>query len=116
MAYGLAMSILSVILAWITLNPVATSMIALGIFFYVMVYTVWLKRYNAANIVIGGFAGSAASMAGWAAATGSINLARFSSWMVGVYVDSVSFLVSSDKSTRGICERSDPDAACSNWK
>lgn len=61
LAYGLGMSILSVILAWFTLNPIATSMIAIGIFFYVVVYTVWLKRDNAANIVIGGFAGSAVS-------------------------------------------------------
>ena len=89
MVYGLVMSILSVILAWITLNPVATSMIALGIFFYVMVYTVWLKRYNAANIVIGGFAGSAASMAGWAAATGSINLLGFLvGWLVFMWTPS----------------------------
>jgi protoheme IX farnesyltransferase len=89
MAYGLGMSILSVILAWITLNPVATSMIALGIFFYVMVYTVWLKRHNAANIVIGGFAGSAASMAGWAAATGSINLLGFLvGWLVFMWTPS----------------------------
>jgi len=83
LAYGLGMSILSVILAWFTLNPVTASMIAIGIFFYVMVYTVWLKRDNAANIVIGGFAGSAASMAGWAAATGSINLLGF---LVGLLV------------------------------
>ena len=89
MVYGLVMSILSVILAWITLNPVATSMIALGIFFYVMVYTVWLKRYNAANIVIGGFAGSAAAMAGWAAATGSINLLGFLvGWLVFMWTPS----------------------------
>jgi heme o synthase len=83
LAYGLGMSILSVILAWFTLNPVTASMIAIGIFFYVMVYTIWLKRDNAANIVIGGFAGSAASMAGWAAATGSINLLGF---LVGLLV------------------------------
>jgi heme o synthase len=89
MVYGLVMSILSVILAWITLNPVATSMIALGIFFYVMVYTVWLKRHNATNIVIGGFAGSAASMAGWAAATGSINLLGFLvGWLVFMWTPS----------------------------
>ena len=89
LVYGLVMSILSVILAWITLNPVATSMIALGIFFYVMVYTVWLKRYNAANIVIGGFAGSAASMAGWAVATGSINLLGFLvGWLVFMWTPS----------------------------
>jgi heme o synthase len=83
LAYGLGMCILSVILAWFTLNPVATSMIAVGIFFYVVIYTVWLKRGNAANIVIGGFAGSAASMAGWAAATGTINLLGF---LVGLLV------------------------------
>jgi protoheme IX farnesyltransferase len=83
LAYGLGLCILSVILAWFTLNPVAASMIAVGIFFYVVIYTVWLKRDNAANIVIGGFAGSAASMAGWAAATGTINLLGF---LVGLLV------------------------------
>jgi protoheme IX farnesyltransferase len=89
MAYGLGLSVLSVILAWFTLNYVATCMIALGIFFYVMVYTVWLKRYNAANIVIGGFAGSAAAMAGWAAATGSINLVGFLvGWLVFMWTPS----------------------------
>ena len=89
MAYGLGLSVLSVILAWFTLNPVATCMIALGIFFYVMVYTVWLKRHNAANIVIGGFAGSAASMAGWAVATGSINLLGFLvGWLVFMWTPS----------------------------
>jgi len=89
LAYGLGTSILSVILAWFTLNPVATSLIAVGIFFYVIVYTVWLKRYNAANIVIGGFAGSAAAMAGWAAATGSINLLGFLvGWLVFMWTPS----------------------------
>lgn len=77
LAYGLAVSAASVIIALLTLNPVATGMIALGIFFYVIIYTAWLKRSNASNIVIGGFAGSAASMAGWAAATGSIDLLGF---------------------------------------
>jgi protoheme IX farnesyltransferase len=83
LVYGLGLSILSVVIAWFTLNPVATGMIALGIFFYVIVYTVWLKRNNALNIVIGGFAGSAASMAGWATATGSIDLLGFLvGWLV----------------------------------
>lgn len=81
--YGLALSIISVLIAWFTLNPVATGMIALGIFFYVIIYTAWLKRSNASNIVIGGFAGSAASMAGWASATGSIDLLGFLiGWLV----------------------------------
>jgi heme o synthase len=75
--YGIITSILSIIISYFTLNPVTTGMIALGIFFYVIIYTMWLKRNNASNIVIGGFAGSAASMAGWAASTGSINLLGF---------------------------------------
>ena len=49
----------------------------MGIFFYVIIYTAWLKRRNSSNIVIGGFAGSAASMAGWAGATGSIDILGF---------------------------------------
>lgn len=77
LVYGLAVSCASVIYAYFALNPVATFFIALGIFFYVIVYTVWLKRLNTSNIVIGGFAGSAASMAGWAAATGSMDILGF---------------------------------------
>jgi heme o synthase len=77
LAYGIALCAISIIMASLTLNAVATSMIVLGIFFYVIIYTRWLKRSNASNIIIGGFAGSAASMAGWAAATGSVNLLGF---------------------------------------
>ena len=75
--YGLSVSIVSVVYAAFTLGPVCTFFIALGIFFYVIIYTVWLKRRNPSNIVIGGFAGSAASMAGWAGATGSIDILGF---------------------------------------
>lgn len=82
-AYGIALCMLSIVIAYFTLNPVATAMIALGIFFYVIIYTAWLKRNNPSNIVIGGFAGSAASMAGWATATGSIDLLGFLvGWLV----------------------------------
>lgn len=81
--YGLLLSAVSVFLAVLTLNLVTASMIALGIFIYVVVYTIWLKRNNPSNIVIGGFAGSAASMAGWSAATGSVDLLGF---LVGLLV------------------------------
>lgn len=70
--YGLAVSVVSVIYAYFTLNWISTFFIGLGIFFYVIIYTVWLKRANSSNIVIGGFAGSAAAMAGWTAATGFV--------------------------------------------
>lgn len=69
LVYGLAVSIASVVYAYFALNWVSTFFIGLGIFFYVIIYTAWLKRKNSSNIVIGGFAGSAASMAGWTAAT-----------------------------------------------
>jgi protoheme IX farnesyltransferase len=81
--YGLLLCLASVSLAVLTLNMVTASMIALGIFIYVVVYTIWLKRNNPSNIVIGGFAGSAASMAGWSAATGTIDLLGF---LVGLLV------------------------------
>ena len=81
--YGLLLCLASVSLAALTLNMVTASMIALGIFIYVVVYTIWLKRNNPSNIVIGGFAGSAASMAGWSAATGTIDLLGF---LVGLLV------------------------------
>ena len=77
LVYGLGISAISVIYAALTLNYLCTFFIALGIFFYVIIYTVWLKRLNSSNIVIGGFAGSAASMAGWSAATGSIDILGF---------------------------------------
>ena len=81
--FGLLLCVVSVSIAVLTLNLVSAAMIALGIFIYVVVYTIWLKRNNASNIVIGGFAGSAASMAGWSAATGSIDLLGF---LVGLLV------------------------------
>lgn len=75
--YGLVVSCISVIYGFFTLNPVSAFFIALGIFSYVIIYTVWLKRLNTSNIVIGGIAGSAAAWAGWSAATGSMDLLGF---------------------------------------
>ena len=75
--YGLAVSCISVIYGYFALNPVSAFFIAVGIFSYVIIYTVWLKRLNTSNIVIGGIAGSAAAWAGWAAATGSMDLLGF---------------------------------------
>ena len=77
LVYGLTVSIVSVVYGTLALNYVAAFFIALGIFFYVIIYTAWLKRLNSSNIVIGGFAGSAAAMAGWSAATGSMDILGF---------------------------------------
>ena len=75
--YGIGLSSFSVVYAAITLNILSAFFVGLGIFFYVIIYTVWLKRRNASNIVIGGFAGSCAAMAGWAGATGSMDVLGF---------------------------------------
>ena len=75
--YGLAVRVISVVYGALALNYVSAFFIALGIFFYVIIYTAWLKRLNSSNIVIGGFAGSAAAMAGWSAATGSMDILGF---------------------------------------
>lgn len=75
--YGLVVSCISVIYGYFALNAVSAFFIALGIFSYVIIYTVWLKRIHTSNIVIGGIAGSAAAWAGWSAATGSMDLLGF---------------------------------------
>ena len=75
--YGLAVSCISVIYGFFALNILSAFFIAVGIFSYVVIYTVWLKRRYTSNIVIGGIAGSAAAWAGWAAATGSMDLLGF---------------------------------------
>ena len=75
--YGISVSCISVIYGFFALNAISAFFIALGIFSYVIIYTVWLKRRNTSNIVIGGIAGSAAAWAGWAAATGSMDLLGF---------------------------------------
>jgi len=75
--YGFVVSCVSVIYGYFALNAVSAFFIAVGIFSYVIIYTVWLKRRNSSNIVIGGIAGSAAAWAGWSAATGSMDLLGF---------------------------------------
>ena len=77
LVYGLSVSCISVIYGYFALNAASAFFIALGIFSYVIIYTVWLKRLNTSNIVIGGIAGSAAAWAGWSAATGSMDVLGF---------------------------------------
>ncbi len=57
---------------WLATNLLAAGLLAFTIFFYVVVYTMWLKRLTPQNIVIGGAAGAFPPMIGWAAATGSL--------------------------------------------
>jgi heme o synthase len=69
--FGMIMSVLSVTLMALAATPLAAALLAFSIFFYAVVYTMWLKRSTAQNIVIGGAAGAFPPVIGWAAATGN---------------------------------------------
>ena len=74
-AFGSVLSAGSVLMLGITVNWVAAGFLAFTIFFYIAIYTMWLKRLTPQNIVIGGAAGAFPPMVGWTAVTGSIDLA-----------------------------------------
>lgn len=73
LAFGLTLSFFSVMTLGILVNWLAGGLLAFTIFFYVVIYTMWLKRWTAQNIVIGGAAGALPPVVAWAAATGSLS-------------------------------------------
>ena len=70
--FGVGLSVFSVILMDLAANHLAALLLAASILFYVLVYTVWLKRRTAQNIVIGGAAGAFPPVIGWVSATGEL--------------------------------------------
>jgi protoheme IX farnesyltransferase len=74
LAYGVTLSVASVLVMGLALNICAATILAVSIAFYVVVYTVWLKRRTPQNIVIGGAAGAFPPLIGWAAVTGSLDI------------------------------------------
>jgi protoheme IX farnesyltransferase len=77
LAFGLAMSLLSVCTLGLAVNWFAAAFLAFTIFFYAVVYTMLLKRWTPQNIVIGGAAGAFPPMIGWACVTGSVSMESF---------------------------------------
>jgi protoheme IX farnesyltransferase len=75
LSFGVILSVLSVMTMGIALNWTAAFLLAFANLFYVLVYTMWLKRRTPQNIVIGGAAGAFPPMIGWAAMTGEVGLA-----------------------------------------
>jgi len=71
--FGVGLAVFSVVLMDLAANHLAAAILAVSILFYVLVYTVWLKRRTAQNIVIGGAAGAFPPLIGWAAATGDVS-------------------------------------------
>jgi protoheme IX farnesyltransferase len=74
LAFGLTLGSFAVVVLGLLVNWVAAVLLAFTIFFYVVIYTIWLKRSTPQNIVIGGAAGAFPPMIGWAAVTGSLSL------------------------------------------
>ncbi|MBW8814980.1 MAG: protoheme IX farnesyltransferase [Caulobacterales bacterium] len=79
LALGIVLSLFSVMLMGMAVNWFAAGLLAFTIGFYAVVYTMWLKRWTAQNIVIGGLAGALPPVIGWAAATGT---APLNAWLL----------------------------------
>jgi heme o synthase len=74
LAFGLTLAGFAIVVLGLLVNALSAALLAFTIFFYVVVYTVWLKRWTSQNIVIGGAAGAFPPMIGWAAVTGSLSV------------------------------------------
>ena len=72
--FGVGLGVFSVVLMYLAANVLATALLAASILFYVLIYTVGLKRRTPQNIVIGGAAGAFPPLIGWVAATGDVSL------------------------------------------
>jgi protoheme IX farnesyltransferase len=75
--FGLVLSLLSFLILWLGVNLLSALLALFGIFYYVVIYTQWLKRSSTQNIVIGGAAGAIPPLVGWAAATGTLSAEPF---------------------------------------
>jgi protoheme IX farnesyltransferase len=74
LAFGMVLAFFSVVTLGILVDWFAAALLAFTIFFYVVIYTMWLKRSTAQNIVIGGAAGALPPVVGWVAASGSLSV------------------------------------------
>lgn len=80
---GLALLGLGLVVSYLLLTAIATLFVGLGAFVYIQVYTIWLKPRTSWNIVLGGFAGSCAALAGWYAVT---TASPFVAWVLAALV------------------------------
>lgn len=79
LVFGVALTVASFVIIALTTNVLAALLSWAGIAFYVLIYTMWLKRTTWQNIVIGGAAGAIPPLVGWAAVTGHLSLMA---WML----------------------------------
>jgi heme o synthase len=82
LVFGLALGVFAVIVLALMTNLTAAALLAGTIFFYIVVYTAWLKRTTRQNIVIGGAAGALPPVIGWAAASGHVGLESLTLFLI----------------------------------
>ncbi len=82
--FGLVLSVLSLVVFYAFVNALSALLTLIGIVYYAGIYTLWLKRANHHNIVIGGAAGALPPLVGWAAVTNRIDL-------LGLYLFAIIF-------------------------
>ena len=75
--WGIGLNVVAFVVLAVFTNVLAAALAIGGTVFYILVYTIWLKRSTAQNIVIGGAAGAIPPLVGWAAITGSLDLAAW---------------------------------------
>ena len=92
LVFGIALSIFSVIALDFFANRISASLLLFTILFYVLIYTVWLKRKTPQNIVIGGAAGALPPVIGWAIATNSLIIRTYYILFNNFLLDPISFL------------------------
>jgi protoheme IX farnesyltransferase len=85
LAFGIALATAATFIFGAFVNVVASALALAGFYFYVFVYTRWLKRTTPQNIVIGGAAGAFPPLVGWAAMTGSIDLTAVYLFLIVFY-------------------------------
>ena len=75
LTFGISLGVAAFAILYLRVNPLSAWLALGGLLFYVLIYTMWLKRTTTQNIVIGGAAGAFPPLVGWAAMTGSLDLA-----------------------------------------
>ena len=83
--FGVALGVAGFVVLWATSNLLAASISTAALLFYVLVYTMLLKRSTVQNIVIGGAAGAAPVLVGWAAVTGGVGPAAWGLFLIVFY-------------------------------
>jgi len=85
LAFGIGIAVIAFAVFWNLINQLSAWLALSGLLFYVFIYTIWLKRTSPQNIVIGGAAGAFPPLVGWAAMTGSLDLAAVYLFLIVFY-------------------------------